>query len=100
MVPHTSCNGADHTPFPGTSRGAAPGVTARQFHNAGPRGRHMPHAARQARTRHPSTRHDGSSERPAGMACWPIDAIPNRLYGADREAGTPLLLSPAERCFG
>ncbi len=28
-IPHTRCNGADHTPFPGTSRGAAPDVTAR-----------------------------------------------------------------------
>jgi hypothetical protein len=35
MMPYTRCNGADHAPFPGTSRGAALDVTARQLHNAG-----------------------------------------------------------------
>jgi len=55
MIPYASCNGADHTPFPGTSRSAAPGV-ARQVHNAGPReatGR-CPTPPRQARTYPPS----------------------------------------------
>jgi hypothetical protein len=36
MIPYTDCNGTDHTLIPGTSRDAAPDVTARQLHSAGP----------------------------------------------------------------
>src|SRR6266487_4508813 len=39
VIPHTSCNGADHTPFPGTNRRAARDVAASQRR---PRGQARP----------------------------------------------------------
>ena len=58
MIPYTSCNSADHTPFPGANRGPANDVTARQLHSAGPgEATRQSHARRRPPGPHPSSEH-------------------------------------------